>query len=60
VTLRTVYISRSALKSGGLILDSPVTDTEEGSSTSVTEEEIPPSTLGSGGVYRIDKFNKQI
>jgi hypothetical protein len=30
---------------------------EEGSSSS---EEIPPSTLGSGGVYRIDKFNKQM
>jgi hypothetical protein len=24
------------------------------------ESEIPPSTLGSSGVYRIDKFNKQI
>jgi hypothetical protein len=32
---------------------------EEGSSSSSVEGEIPPSTLGSSGVYRIDKFNKQ-
>jgi hypothetical protein len=31
-----------------------------GGETDKAQEEIPPSTLGSSGIYRIDKFNKQM